>query len=121
MMDIYTLALEYEDGLYHGWLFDSVPYVVLRYIGYDGEDEDPQIIEPDWYAIAWVSLLQVLPADKALEIIMDVTFPAKASHLKYFEIVATIDELYELKGIKCCIDRFDGDIILRRCEDSPLE
>lgn len=120
-MDIFTLAQDYEDGVYDGWIFGSTPYVVLRYIGYDGEDEDPTIIEPDWYSIAWVSLLQVLPPDKVLEIVMDVTFPAKASHLKYYEIVATIDELYLSKDIKCCVDSFDGDIVIRRYDDSLLE
>jgi hypothetical protein len=120
-MNIYTLAETYENGVFDGWIYGDVPYTVLRYIGYDGEDEDPLIVESDWYSIAWVSLLQLLPQDLIIETVLDTTFPAKASHQKYFELVATIDELYAVKGIKCCIDSFDGDIIIRRYDDSLLE
>lgn len=75
-------------GLYQGTDVDgiyaeNVTYTVLRYLGVPDEDVIPH---PDWYAIAWVSLLRMLPDSIVLDILNDTwafSFASQADHVKY--------------------------------------
>jgi hypothetical protein len=107
-----NIAKSIED-VHDGWWLEY-PYYTLRYIGYSAEDQDEGIIEPDWYSIAWVSLLQCLPDEYVVRIIQEPTFPAQASALKYYIVVAEVEEY--LKKIApekyLTIETFNGNIIL---------
>ena len=111
-----------NDGESDGWYLDN-PYVVLRYIGYEGEDQDPLIMETDWYSMAWVALMQVLPDACILTVMRESDWFMKASHQKYFELVGEAEELGEYKY---SVEVFDGDIILVKkgevdANDNPVE
>lgn len=75
-------------GLYHGTSVDgiyteNVTYTVLRYLGVPDTDVVPH---PDWYAVAWVSLLRMLPDSIVLDILNDswaFSFASQADHVKY--------------------------------------
>jgi hypothetical protein len=97
-----------NDGVCDGWYLDN-PYVVLRYIGYEGEDQDPLIMETDWYSMAWVALMQVLPDACILTIMRESDWFMKAAHQKYFELVGEAEELCDYNFT---VEVFDGDIIL---------
>ena len=107
-MKITEYVAKLVDGKIDGWYLDN-PYVVLRYIGYEGEDQDPLIMETDWYSMAWCALLQVLPDDKIVSIICEPDWFMKAAHQKYYELVGEVELMFDL----CYnVEVFDGDIIL---------
>jgi hypothetical protein len=54
--------------------------VVIREFGLH---EDHVLPHHDWYAIAWVSLLRMLPQPIMFEILNDVSFASQADHVKY--------------------------------------
>lgn len=96
------------DGKIDGWYLEN-PYVVLRYVGYEGEDQDPFIMETDWYSMAWCALIQLLPDDKIVSIMCEPDWFMKAAHQKYYEVVAEVELI---SGVCYNVDVFDGDIIL---------
>jgi hypothetical protein len=97
---------------YEMWL--NYPMLHLRYIGYSAEDQDDGIIEPDWFSIAWVSLLQCLPEEYIVRIINTPDFPAQASHVKYYIVKAEAEEyigkLHPRNHLT--IEEFNGNIVL---------
>lgn len=101
------------DTRFDGWWLEY-PYYVLRYIGYSAEDQDEGIIEPDWYNIAWVSLLQCLPDEYVVQVISEPIFPSQAGHVKYYTVVAEVEEyLKKIAPTKyLTIEVFNGNIIL---------
>lgn len=107
-MKISEYVSKLTDGSIDGWYLDK-PYVVLRYIGYEGEDQDPFIMETDWYSMGWCALIQLLPDDVIVNIMCEPDWFMKASHQKYYEVVAEVELMFDL----CYnVDVFDGDIIL---------
>lgn len=107
-MKITEYVAKLVDGNIDGWYLEN-PYVVLRYIGYEGEDQDPLIMETDWYSMAWCALLQVLPDDKIVSTICEPDWFMKAAHQKYYELVGEVELMFDL----CYnVEVFDGDIIL---------
>lgn len=102
MSELYKYAKALEDGSIDGISstlgFNSLPYVVLRYMGAgvgEDENEDPGIENPDWYSVAWVSLLHMLPDAKIVEIIKQPTFPALADFVKFFTVTEEIGAFLE--------------------------
>jgi hypothetical protein len=78
-----------------GYLTPTQPYRVLRYIGYEAEDQIV-IKHADWYGIAWVSLIQLLPNVKRDELILTPDFPIQEDSIKYNIVKETCHEiLYE--------------------------
>lgn len=113
---LFNYMVDLQEGLrIHGYHLNK-PYVVIRYIGYIQEDGDPTITNTDWYSVAWVCLLQVLPSAKQLEIIADITFPDQPDHIKYHILVAEIEEYCAQfrrdNDPSLSVTVFDGDIIL---------
>lgn len=99
--------------VHDGWWLEY-PYYTLRYIGYSAEGQDEGIIEPDWYNIAWVSLLQCLPDEYVVRVIAEPIFPSQAGHVKYYTVVAEVEEyLKKIAPTKyLTIEVFNGNIIL---------
>jgi hypothetical protein len=95
-----------------GYLTPTQPYRVLRYIGIEAEDQIV-IKHADWYGIAWVSLMQLLPNIKRDELIMTPDFPMQEDSIKYNIVKETCHEvLYDAGYQNAEVSEFDGDIIL---------
>jgi hypothetical protein len=115
-MSLYTYAKAYMDGQFDGEDADVGSFVVLRYMNTEQGQEDGEVIidNPDWYAVAWVKLLQLLPDGKVIKMINEPTFPALADHVKYwvviFEVIEVL-EAYHFEGLAVRKNR-DGDIVL---------
>lgn len=96
MSDLYYYANLLDSGYSDGNDAIHGDYVVIRYtdsvIGSE-ENEDPVIENPDWYSIAWVSLLQVLPDAKINEVIKTTGFAALADHVRFWIVTGEADEL----------------------------
>lgn len=95
-----------------GYLTPTQPYRILRYIGIEAEDQ-ASIKHPDWYGIAWTSLIQLLPNVKRDEVMLTPDFPIQADHVKFHIVKAECEEvLRDDEYPNAEIDTFDGDIIL---------
>jgi len=105
-------ALREHTGDIDGYLTPTQPYRILRYIGIEAEDQE-NIKHPDWYGIAWVSLIQLLPNNLRDAIILTPDFPIQADHVKYHIIKVECQEyLFDCGYTDAHVDEFDGDIIL---------
>jgi hypothetical protein len=103
-----------REGTNHidGYLTPTQPYRILRYIGIEAEDQE-SIKHPDWYAIAWTSLIQLLPNVKRDEVMLTPDFPIQADHVKFHIVKAECEEVLRAGDYPNAeIDTFDGDIIL---------
>ena len=103
-----------REGTSHidGYLTPTQPYRILRYIGIEAEDQE-SIKHPDWYAIAWTSLIQLLPNVKRDEVMLTPDFPIQADHVKFHIVKAECEEVLRAGDYPNAeIDTFDGDIIL---------
>jgi hypothetical protein len=95
-----------------GYLTPTQPYRILRYIGIEAEDQE-SIKHPDWYGIAWTSLIQLLPNVKRDEVMLTPDFPIQADHVKFHIVKAECEEVLRAGDYPNAeIDTFDGDIIL---------
>lgn len=105
-------SLRNEGKNLDGYLTPTQPYRVLRYIGIEAEDQIV-IKHADWYGIAWVSLIQLLPNVKRDELIMTPDFPIQEDSIKYNIVKETCHEiLYEFGYTNAEVTEHDGDIIL---------
>jgi hypothetical protein len=87
-------------------------YRILRYIGIEAEDQEV-IKHPDWYGIAWVSLLQMLPNDRLQEVLLTPDFPIQADHVKFYIVKEECEQYLHNVGHKNAeISVLNGDIIL---------
>lgn len=103
-----------REGTNHidGYLTPTQPYRILRYIGIEAEDQE-SIKHPDWYGIAWTSLIQLLPNVKRDEVMLTPDFPIQADHVKFHIVKAECEEVLRAGDYPNAeIDTFDGDIIL---------
>jgi len=110
--DVLSHALRESTKDIDGYLTPSQPYRVLRYIGIEAEDQEV-IKHPDWYGIAWVSLMQMMPNVRLQEVFLTPDFAIQADHVKYHIVKEECTEYLHQVGYKNAeIDVFDGDIIL---------
>lgn len=120
-MKLYEYAKAFSEGAFDGTDERIGNYVVLRYMNAEPaepEEQEPLINNPDWYAVAWVSLLQVFPDAKIAQIILQPGFPAMADHVKYWLIVAEAEELLQGYNFYNTTVRAttDGDVVLCKFE-----